>query len=237
MRNRGIPVWVFFVLFVMLAGAINLSPLLWIFIIYMVARYAFNNQGREEERGYGRQQQQPRTRQQRPTQEANRRDWEYRRAQERKAQTKKRAPKNNPFKKSGIEKYADYDYDGAIADFKKALAIDASDIAVHFNLACAYSINEKPDESFFHLSKAVEYGFADFEKIQTHDALAYLRIQPEFEKFVKSGYKMGGMDLPKEKKSPENTDLLDQLNKLAELKEKGLLTEEEFVAQKRKLLG
>ncbi|MEL6843569.1 MAG: hypothetical protein AAFP02_10155, partial [Bacteroidota bacterium] len=34
-------------------------------------------------------------------------------------------PKANPFKVSGIKKYKDYDYEGAIEDFKKALSVDS----------------------------------------------------------------------------------------------------------------
>jgi len=91
-----------------------------------------------------------------------------------------RRTKDNPYKKSGMEKYKEYDYNGAIEDFEKSLAVDDSDIATHFNIACAFSIMENKEKSFYHLSKAVELGFRDFEKIKTHDALAYLRIQDEF---------------------------------------------------------
>lgn len=57
---------------------------------------------------------------------------------------------NTELKNSGIRKFRDYDYDGAIEDFQKALAMDARDVAVHFNLACAYSLNEQPEQGFFH---------------------------------------------------------------------------------------
>lgn len=148
-----------------------------------------------------------------------------------------RKSKDNPYKKSGIEKYKEYDYNGAIEDFEKSLAVDDSDVATHFNIACAYSIMENKEKSFYHLSKAVELGFHDFEKIKTHDALAYLRIQDDFEVFVQNNYKLKGGSSAQQEKITEHGDLLEQLNKLAELREKGLLTEEEFVLQKKKLLG
>ena len=151
--------------------------------------------------------------------------------------------KKNPFKLSGIQKYKDYDFEGAIDDFKKALAVDSRDIAVHFNLACAYSITEQAGKALNHLDYAVKNGFVDFDKIKEHDALAYLRIQDSFEEFVKNGY---CLDQPvKEAPAPTptiieepsiSTDLLDQIKKLGELREKGFLTEEEFAAQKRRLL-
>ena len=145
--------------------------------------------------------------------------------------------KSNPYKASGISKYKEFDYEGAIEDFKKALSITSNDIAVHFNLACAYSLTEESENAFFHLSKAVEDGFVDFKKIQEHDALAYLRIQDEFDTFKKNGYRINiELTQKDELDATTSNNLLDQIKQLGELKEKGLLTEEEFEIQKKKLL-
>lgn len=164
-------------------------------------------------------------------------------------------PRSNPYKKSGIDKYKEYDYDGAIEDFKKALEISPKDIAVHFNLACAYSLNEKADLAFSHLDKAVRLGFDDMKRIKEHDALAFLRIQDDFEAFEKNNFRLPAdmveeqflEEVDEETNSTQSdeeeetlegsSDLLEQLNKLSELRKKGLLTEEEFTVQKRKLLG
>lgn len=151
-------------------------------------------------------------------------------------------PKPNPYKNSGICKYKEYDYDGAIADFQKALEIDDKDVAVHFNIACAYSLNENVDKAFYHLDRAVALGFNDFKRIKEHDALAYIRIQDQFDEFEQNGFRLTmQLEAPQENlldttPSEESTDLLEQLKKLGELREKGLLTEEEFVAQKKRLL-
>lgn len=169
--------------------------------------------------------------------------------------------KSNPYKNSGIKKYKDYDYDGAIEDFKKALEINENDIAVHFNIACAYSLNEEAEKAFYHLDKAVDLGFNDFKRIKEHDALAFLRIQSAFETFEANGFRVkqappaapppekedvldlaASLKEEEEKTDSEESlqlesgDLLEQLKKLGELRDKGLLTEEEFVVQKRKLL-
>ena len=152
--------------------------------------------------------------------------------------------RTNPHRQNGIQLYRSYDYEGAIEEFKKALSIDPEDMATHFNIACAYSLLEEKEKAFFHLSKAVQSGFNDFSKINTHDALAYLRIQDEFDNFVDNGYRLGGTTQTPGKPTPEEepklelkNDLLSQLKQLGELKEKGLLTEEEFQAQKQKLLN
>lgn len=149
----------------------------------------------------------------------------------------------NPYKVSGLEKYRDYDYDGAIEDFQEALRVNYEDPALHFNLACCYSINEQADEAFFHLDKSVAFGFDDFEKIHNHDALAYLRTQEDFEGFVNNKYRVvAKLPEPQEEiLSDEVTPLFDQkvLEKIAslgELRDKGFLTEEEFSSQKKRLL-
>lgn len=151
------------------------------------------------------------------------------------------------YKQVGIRKFKDYDYDGAIAEFKKVLDIDGKDVPTHFNLACAYSLNENALEAFQHLDKAVEYGFNDFAKIKEHDALAFLRIQAEFEEFEQNGFRLSPpsktqaqsnqLESPKQDLLSTTPDLLDQLQKLGELREKGLLTDEEFDLQKKKLLN
>lgn len=101
---------------------------------------------------------------------------------------------SNPYKTNGINKFKEFDFEGAIADFKKALSINSKDIAVHFNIACAYSMEEQANEAFFHLSKAVEFGFVEFERIHNHDSLAFVRTRDEFEQFVKNGYKLISAD-------------------------------------------
>lgn len=146
-------------------------------------------------------------------------------------------PKTNPHKIEGIRKYKDYDYKGAIEEFLQALDLDERDVATHFNLACAYSLNEETSKAFRHLDKAVEYGFDDFKKIKNHDALAYIRIQNKFEEFERNGYRLTAqLEAPKEDLLSSPTDLLESLKKLGELRERGLLTEEEFSTQKKKLL-
>ena len=186
-------------------------------------------------------------------------DFDQRRAEERRRNSKyeqqkareanlgrKKMAVKNPHKIAGVEKYKDFDYKGAIIDFKKALQVNYQDVAVHFNLACAYSINEDKESAFFHLDKSVEYGFLEFDKIKSHDALSYLRVQPEYEGFIAKGFRLGvqattapekAKSTPQEQKNiVQSENLLDQLKKLGDLRERGLLTDEEFSIQKEKLL-
>ena len=197
----------------------------------------------DRRRDYQRRERTARREYQRPT------SGPYRRSYNRPEPITQRKP--NPFKASGMKKYKEFDVDGAIEDFKQALEIDPSDIATNFNIACAYSLNEEKEKAYAHLTRAVQLGFKDFQKIKSHDDLAYVRIQPEFESFEKSGFANNPFTATKpeetQESSPENqteektTDLLEddlllsQLNTLKELREKGLITEEEYALETRKL--
>ncbi|MCB0689121.1 MAG: NINE protein [Saprospiraceae bacterium] len=143
--------------------------------------------------------------------------------------------KNNPFKQAGIKKFKEFDIEAAIEDFQQALKIDPNDLTIHFNLACAYSQIEKADKAYEHISRAVEMGFNDFAKIDSHDALAYMRIQPQWEEFKSNGYTLRKQIAAPKENLLDNDLLLEQLKKLNELKEKGLITEREFIDQKSKL--
>jgi TM2 domain-containing membrane protein YozV len=174
---------------------------------------------------------------------------------ERTPRARRKIVRDNPFKRSGIKKYKDFELEEAIEDFQKGIELEPEDISLHFNLACAYSLTEKPENSYYHLSKAVSYGFKDFAKIKSHDDLAYLRIQAGFHDFEQNGYQLVKnitvdepvkkeepanpveTQKPIEEKDPLNDDiLLSQLNKLDELRTRGLISDREFQMEKRKLL-
>lgn len=148
--------------------------------------------------------------------------------------------KNNPFKKSGIKKYKEYEIEEALEDFKKGLKIQPNDISLLFNMACAYSLLENKEEAYRHLSMAVAHGFKDFDKIQTHDDLAFVRIQEEYDAFKDNGYKTFMATTKRSTTTssdePMNDVLLSQLNRLMELRKKGILTENEFLVERKKIL-
>lgn len=163
----------------------------------------------------------------------------YRKTTRQRHQTSRSA---NPFKISGLEKYKDYDYLGAIRDFRQSLDLKYDDPAVHFNLACCYSIMEETENAFFHIDKSVDFGFDDFDRIKNHDALAFLRTTDKFEQFAANGYQIQQqIDIPKEDllSAPSplmDTDILEKIASLGELRDKGFLTDDEFSMQKKRLL-
>ena len=152
----------------------------------------------------------------------------------------------NPYKVNGIKKYKEFDLEGAIEDFTKGLEINPKDISLHFNLACAYSLTEQVDKAYAHLDQAVTLGFTDFNKIRNHDDLAYVRIQDRFDEFQQNNFRLSTPAAPaaEEKddeqalaaEDPVQDDmLLAQLKRLSELRDRGLLSEQEFSIEKRKL--
>ncbi len=193
---------------------------------------AGSRQQRRSQRQQGRQQQRKSQRQGRQTN----RQYEERRPQQARPQNKRKA---NPFKTSGIKKYKNFELEGAEKDLLEAVKINSRDAETHYTLAAIYSLNEKKDKAYHHLSQAVELGMQNLERVNTEDAFAYLRIQEDFDAYRKGGFRHSkaqqAKDVP-EGDLLEDDVLLSQLNKLAELRKRGLLSESEFTLERKKLL-
>jgi tetratricopeptide (TPR) repeat protein len=146
-------------------------------------------------------------------------------------------PKKNPFRKSALEKYNKYDFKGAISDYTKALDISPDDPELHFQIARSYSLTENKEMAFRHLDTAVQYGLKEDDRISTDEDLAFIRVQVEFEEFKANKYRLSMKSLGPERKDLLNDDLLlSQLKKLNALKEKGVISEEEFNIEKKKIM-
>ncbi len=166
-----------------------------------------------------------------------------RRVQKRTADVRanKNAGKVRQLIKEGKEAFKSFDYEEAVEHFNKALKLDEKNPAVHFNLACLYSLEENKEKALAHLHKAVAFGFKDFDRIEKHEALAWLRTQDEFEAFRQNKYRLKSSPASRKKievKSEEDRqepDLLEQLNRLKQLRERGMLTEKEYRRELEKL--
>lgn len=180
------------------------------------------------------------TRETRRTQRRRSREEQRGRRVDRRAPQKTSRLKSNPFKNSGLKKLKNYELDGAEEDLVQAIKINDGDVDIHYALASVYSLTEEKDKAYYHLQEAVQLGMQNLDKINTDDALAFLRIQDDFDDFRKSGFvlKKGSLVQKQEKEANLLDDdvLLSQLNKLAELRKKGLLSESEFVHERKKLL-
>lgn len=159
-------------------------------------------------------------------------------------------------KRAGESHLNSYEYKAAIKEFQKASELKYDDGPVHFYLARCYSMMEDTKNALTHLDAAIAFGIP-IKQIKTTDDLAYLRVQSEFKDFENSNYRFSDDFVPItpsskrkniEKLKPKNIpaskqvdsdtpppDFLEKLQKLSELREKGYLTEEEFLKQKEKL--
>ena len=199
-------------------------------VFFMMSDEEFDRKYNEGKHvGRRRQQQQRRVR----TTRRNPRERVVTQQRQRKMKTQRR----NPFKLSGQKKLAAFDLKGAIEDFKRSIDINPDDPEVHYQMASAYSLNEEADKAFAHLSTAVAQGFKDYEKIKTDDALAFIRIHPDFEAFERAGYRMSSPMEKGSRTSPKDDEtLLAQLQRLAEMRQKGLITDEDFEIEKKRIM-
>ena len=141
--------------------------------------------------------------------------------------------------KKGINLFEKGHYHKAIQFFDQILAEDRENIIAHYYLACCFSIMRDKNDAFFHLSKAVEYGFDDFDRIEEEEAFWYLRSLPDYQVFVNNDYTpIATLPTPKEDllDSKFNPAILEKIELLGDLMEKGELSREEFELRKQKIL-
>jgi tetratricopeptide (TPR) repeat protein len=94
----------------------------------------------------------------------------------------------NKEKRKGLTHLNEYELKEAVEALEAALDLDPKDPEIWFHLACAHSLMENVEEGFRCLKEAVDQKLDDHESILQHEMLAYLRIQPEFDAFLKSNF-------------------------------------------------
>ncbi len=117
----------------------------------------------------------------------------------------------NDLKAKAIKHFRAFEIKASQNIFEEILHYLPYDASVYFNLACIYSLSEEKMKAFEYLDKAVHYGMEDYNRIDTNDALAYLRVQEEFGIFKKNNYKIpdGGFNQVKEENIEINTQEKD----------------------------
>jgi tetratricopeptide (TPR) repeat protein len=78
-------------------------------------------------------------------------------------------------------------YEDSIKAYEISLKLDPPrpELAL-YNIACAYSLMNKPDNAYKYLASAVERGYNAFEYIKKDSDMANLRKQPDWETKIKS---------------------------------------------------
>jgi len=135
-------------------------------------------------------------------------------------------------KERGILHFKAFELEEAAEQFRRALEQSPKDVPLHFNIACTYARLEEAEAAWMHLRSAVEMGFDDFNKIDHHPALAYLRIQPDWlsqrEQLQSDGRENADASV--------GQPLFQQLHALSQARQQGILTAEEFRTKREKLL-
>ena len=245
MKITPVHIVLFMVAVIALANA-GLNPMFLFFGAFFFISTTGRRSGSSQQRKRQEQQRQIREAQARaqrrynPVPQRDARYQEHIKKAQKQQEMRSRLAKALPYKTKGVEEYKNYHYDDAIENFQKALEYNDKDVATHFNLACSYSLTEQADKAFEHIDKAVQLGFNDADKINTHDAFAFLRVQDKFQAFKNNGYRLGGMTKQKQTVKVEHEqhgNLLEDLKRLAEKRQQGLLSEQEFLLEKKKLLS
>jgi hypothetical protein len=87
--------------------------------------------------------------------------------------------------KDGLVKLRSFELNAAVDLFAKGLNIEVDNPQLHFYKACAHSLLEQKELAFHHLELALEHGLVNRKSIFTEDALAFVRVEDEFEAFKK----------------------------------------------------
>ena len=164
--------------------------------------------------------------------------------------TPTRKPSLRSLKAEGVKYYRSGDYDLAVEAFEEALQQAPTDPIAHFNIACCHALMGHFPPAMQALEVAVTYELPKPERIETHPALVDLRRSEAYRTFRNNNYRRlnlldvaGPTDsLPLENNQSipdeelvEDSDLLEQINRLRELRELGILTQTEYRNQREKL--
>ena len=143
--------------------------------------------------------------------------------------------------------YDAFDYQAAADLYEQALDLDLHDGESRVLAARAYSLLEDRDAAYRHLAKAVQLRATNLDLVDADPDFAWLRTQPDFAVRRRAGYLVpaaapwdanpqdavtpGAPALP-----PPGGNVLDDLERLAALRERGVLDETEFAREKARLL-
>ena len=142
----------------------------------------------------------------------------------------------------GLEDFREGYYKEAIYNLNKACEIRYDDPEIHFLLARCHALTRNVDKAFTHLDAAVAFGI-DYDRVEMHDDLTYLRKQANYRAFEKNDFRLPSSNIEEFLEEEAETDptplptmdLLEQLKRLKKLRDQGILTEEEYMIQQKKM--
>ena len=143
------------------------------------------------------------------------------------------------------QRYDDFDLQGAADRYEEALELDLADGDARVYAARCYSLLEDADAAYRHLRRAVQLQATNLDLVAEDAGFAWLRTRPDYEARRRAGYAPVTLDVPEDDLPaagepaalpPPGDNILDRLEQLGRLRDRGLLDDEEFAREKRRLL-
>ena len=135
--------------------------------------------------------------------------------------------------------YEGFDYAAAAARYEEALDMDLADGDSRVLAARCYSLLEDDAAAYRNLRRAVQLKAGNLALVERDASFAWLRTRPDFERRKRAGYAAVGADADGDAPAalpPPGDNVLDRLEQLGRLRERGLLDDDEFTREKRRLL-
>ena len=99
----------------------------------------------------------------------------------------------------------DRNFKKAEEHYLRALEMEPGEHIAMYNLACAYSLQNKPDEAFVWLQKAIDAGYDDFEWMEKDEDLDSIRNDARYKEILRKGAKPGnGLPQPDARPQPDD---------------------------------
>ncbi len=141
--------------------------------------------------------------------------------------------------------YEYFDYQRAAELYEQALDLDLQDGESRVHAARCYVLLEDGESAYRHLAMAFQLGATNLDLVAEHPDFAWLRTRDDFDARRRAGFGAIGPRSPgaapaAEREGtalpPPSISILDGLERLADLRERGVLDDEEFSRQKERLL-
>ena len=139
-----------------------------------------------------------------------------------------------------INLYNANDYDAALSLLNRAATMQPFNNKLYYNMVCIYSSKQDIDNCLIYMQRAIESGYTDFNKINSYANLAWMRNHEKYKIFASNGYRVASVKtepVPIQGNKSFDHNKIEALEKLAGLKERGIITDEEFAEQKKKILS
>lgn len=141
---------------------------------------------------------------------------------------------------TAAERFDAYDYRGAADLYEEALDLDLADGESRVLAGRCYSLLEDAERAYAHLRRAVQLRATNLELVDEDAGYAWLRTRDDFAERRAGGFAPrdgeAGDPGASRRLSPPGDNVLDRLEQLGRLRSRGLLNDEEFAREKRRLL-